>query len=398
MVTNKCQCNWAAASMRQKSILKASYRFHTRGCPQARPPASEGRGAAAGPGLGRQGLRPSWCREPATRMLTRGTRLGRACTCREARLPAWPCPLGHGGKAGGRHPTPSPKSGSRPAGIGTRPRVFWGEMMHPDGWRRGADSGLVVAADVISEKELRKLFCFSDCVSEIVFFFFFLNLILSQSGCSKPQTSNPGLLEGPCPGRCWRRVQGAGGEARGHGVQPATELGPAGGAPQGDPPLLLGCWGAWGGDGWGGQREGPARRHLWRGTCLPEGSYRYPRMPQSAFQNPLFRVCGGGSPLADMLGTLGGLCLGWHSLPRTSRGAGGGRRRESPRLRAMGAGGVTGGLLPAREPPGTLFLSSRRPCGKGRRLPFQHVSVAFKSQNGDAAVWWTGGVWLATNC
>lgn len=35
----------------------------------------------------------------------------------------------------------------------------------------GADSGFVVAADVISEKELRKLFCFSDCVSEIVFFF-----------------------------------------------------------------------------------------------------------------------------------------------------------------------------------------------------------------------------------
>lgn len=214
--------------------------------------------------------------------------------------------------------------------------------MHPDGWRRRADSGLVVAADVISEKELRKLFCFSDCVSEIVFFFF-LNLILSQSGCSKPQTSNPGLLEGPCPGRRWRRVQGAGGEARGHPVQPATELGPAGGAPQGDPPLLPGCWGAWGGDGWGGQREGPARRHLWRGTRLPEGSCRYPRMPQSAFQNSLFRVCGGGSPLADMLGTLGRLHLGWHSLPRMSGGAGGERRREAP---PAGHGGRRGNRRP----------------------------------------------------
>lgn len=65
----------------------------------------------------------------------------------------------------------------------------------------GADSGFVVAADVISEKELRKLFCFSDCVSEIVFFFLKKkNLILSQSGRSKPQTSNPGLPAGPCPG------------------------------------------------------------------------------------------------------------------------------------------------------------------------------------------------------
>lgn len=165
-------------------------------------------------------------------------------------------------------------------------------------------------------------------------------------------------------------MRGAGGEARGHPVQPATELGLAGGAPQGDPPMLPGCWGAWGGDSWGGQREGPARRRVWRGTCLPEGSRRHPRMPQSAFQNSLFRVCGGGSPLADMLGTLGELCPGWHSLPHANGGAGGGRRRESPRLRAMGAGEVNRGLLPASEPPGTLVLSSRLPCGKGLRLPF----------------------------
>lgn len=49
-------------------------------------------------------------------------------------------------------------------------------------------------------------------------------LILSESGCSKPQTANPGLF----PGQCWRRARVVDWEGRGRPVQPTTEL-PAGG-------------------------------------------------------------------------------------------------------------------------------------------------------------------------
>lgn len=73
-------------------------------------------------------------------------------------------------------------------------------MIHPMLKQRG-DSGFVVAADVISEKELKGCFVSQTMSLKLSSFFFFSkekkNPILSESGRSKPQTSNPGLLEAP---------------------------------------------------------------------------------------------------------------------------------------------------------------------------------------------------------
>lgn len=71
-------------------------------------------------------------------------------------------------------------------------------MIHPNAESSGADSGFVVAADVISEKELKSCFV-SQTLSLKLSSLKKKNLILSESGHSKPQTSNPGLLGGPWP-------------------------------------------------------------------------------------------------------------------------------------------------------------------------------------------------------
>lgn len=86
-------------------------------------------------------------------------------------------------------------------------------MIHPMLKQRG-DAGFVVAADVISEKELKG--CFVSQTMSLKLSSFFKkekkNPILSESGRSKPQTSNPGLLEAPGLVQCWRRAPVAGGE------------------------------------------------------------------------------------------------------------------------------------------------------------------------------------------
>lgn len=129
----------------------------------------------------------------------------------------------------------------------------------------------MVAADVISEKELKGCFVFQ-AVSEIVslsLLFFLLKklLILSENGCSKPQTANPGLLEGPFPGRCWRRVLGADWERPGRLVQSTTEL-----------PNLVRAGLLWGPGA--GQRAGrPARG--WQGDVCGGGSARRRQPPLS---------------------------------------------------------------------------------------------------------------------
>lgn len=72
-------------------------------------------------------------------------------------------------------------------------------MIHPNAESSGADSGFVVAADVISEKELKSCFVSQTLSLKLSSLKKKKNLILSESGHSKPQTSNPGLLGGPWP-------------------------------------------------------------------------------------------------------------------------------------------------------------------------------------------------------
>lgn len=210
-------------------------------------------------------------------------------------------------------------------------------------------------------------------------------LILSQSGRSKPQTSNPGSLEGSCPGR-----ELAPGSGHRRGRTEAARFGP----PQsrgwrGEPsrePLV--CGGPLGGLGVG--------RHLLRGTCLPEGSHRCPRMPQSAFQNSIFRVCGEAHPWLTRWERRE--CCVWAGTHRP-------RRTGEPPPAGLGAGGETAGLLPAREPsprrPTPPTLCWPPPTAAQTRTetaPSSTFLSPFRSRNSDIAVWWLGGVRLATNC
>lgn len=158
------------------------------------------------------------------------------------------------------------------AGLGTTPQwVFWrGNDTSRCPECSEADSGFVVAADVISEKELKGCFVFqsvSETVSLSLSFVLIKKLILSENGCSKPQTANPGLLEGPFPGRCWRRVLGADWEMPGRLVQSTTEL-----------PNLI-CAGLLWGPGAGQRVARPVRG--WPGDICGGGS-SYRRQPSSS--------------------------------------------------------------------------------------------------------------------
>ena len=114
---NKFKHNWVAASIKQKSILKASSRFHALENPQARPPARDGPGAAAGPGSGAAGAPGEPLPEAGDADAHAGDTAGVG-----VHLPGSPSPgLAPFPQArwesGGLPPTPSPGSGSRPAGI-----------------------------------------------------------------------------------------------------------------------------------------------------------------------------------------------------------------------------------------------------------------------------------------
>lgn len=126
------------------------------------------------------------------------------------------------------------------AGIRDEASVFWRGMIHPHAESSGADSGFVVAADVISEKELKS--CFVSQIVSLKLSSLKKNLILSENGRSNPK---------PLIQACWRPPAwfraGAGrglraGRHRGCSVPPA-HLGVLSGGVSGatGPRLLLAC-------------------------------------------------------------------------------------------------------------------------------------------------------------
>lgn len=187
------------------------------------------------------------------------------------------------------------------AGIRDEASAFWREMIHPHAESSGADSGFVVAADVISEKELKS--CFVSQIVSLKLSSLKKNLILSESGHSKPQTSNPGLLEAPGLVQSWRQARVAGGKHGGCPVPPAHGR-VLGGRVSGPtrPSFAAGLSGGLGVDRErGDQREGGLSRG---GICLVKAAIAIQECHKCAFQNsPFFQGCGGGSPLADTLGT-----------------------------------------------------------------------------------------------
>lgn len=137
-------------------------------------------------------------------------------------------------------PLPTERAAPSRLGSGTMPSVFWrGNDTSPRPRALGPIQALWWPL-MSFQRKTKKLFCFSDCVSEIVFFKKKI-LILTQCGRSKPQTSNPGLLEGPCPGPVL--APDAGGR---RGSAEVAQFSP----PQSSPAeTLLCCWPA------GGARE-----------------------------------------------------------------------------------------------------------------------------------------------
>ena len=200
-------------------------------------------------------------------------------------------------------------------------------------------------------------------------------------------------LKAPALAGSWRRVRGTGGEAQRPPGSARRRAGAGGVSPPGSPSSAAGPWGVW---GWGGQGEGLGGRHLLRGTCLPEGSHRCPRMPQSAFQNSIFRVCGEAHPWLTRWERRE--CCVWAGTHRP-------RRTGEPPPAVLGAAGETAGLLPARDPspaaPPPPTLCWPPPTAAQTRTetaPSSTFLSPFRSRNSDIAVWWLGGERLATNC
>lgn len=131
------------------------------------------------------------------------------------------------------------------------------------------------------------------------------------------------------------------------------------------------------------------------GICLLKAAIMIQVCHERAFQNSISPVCGGGSPLADTLGTSQVLSSGLASQP-DKQGVGGKGRKDVPPAWLLGQKGLTPGILSTRSP----HLGSSQSAMKKRTsiAPFNTFLLPFQSRNSDFAVWWLGGVWLATNC
>lgn len=151
----------------------------------------------------------------------------------------------------------------------------------------------------------------------------------------------------------------------------------------------------------GGQRKGDCQELFvkWGGGggahLSSEGSHHSPSMPPACLQNSISPVCGGGSPLADTLGTSQVLSSGLASRP-DKQGVGGKGSKDVPPAWLLGQKGLT----QVFSPPGRLLLGSSQSAMQERTsiVAFNTFLWPFESRNSDFAVWWLGGVWLATNC
>lgn len=100
----------------------------------------------------------------------------------------------------------------------------------------------------------------------------------------------------------------------------------------------------------GDQRKGDCQELFVGAHLSSKGSHHYPSMPQACLQNSISPVCGGGSPLADTLGTSQVLSSGLASQP-DKQGVGGKGSKDVPPAWLLGQKGLTPGLLSTRKSP-----------------------------------------------
>lgn len=150
----------------------------------------------------------------------------------------------------------------------------------------------------------------------------------------------------------------------------------------------------------GKPERGLARGVCWGAFVFQKAAIAIPKCHKCAFQNSIFRVCGGGSPLADTMGTLQVLSSGLALTTQLNKRMGGKGCQESPPAWLVGHEGLTTGHLSARKPlPWILPWFAQSAMQKRTHVaPLNTFLLSFKSRNSDIAVWWLGGVWLATNC
>lgn len=99
---------------------------------------------------------------------------------------------------------------------------------------------------------------------------------------------------------------------------------------QRDPHLLLAYWEPGSGERVGKPERGLARGICWGAFVFQKGAITIQKCHKCAFQNSIFRVCGGGSPLADTMGTLQVLSSGLALTTPLGKRMGGKGCKQSP--------------------------------------------------------------------